>query len=41
MDGDPIQNYARRAYLRGNHSSVQAWDLAQSADLNFMTDYKL
>ncbi len=41
MEGDPIQSYARRAYLRGTHSSVQIWQQAQKADQNLITNYKL
>lgn len=41
MDGDPIQNSARRAYLRDDYYQVDDWTTKQEAGQRLLTAYRL
>ena len=41
MDGDPIQNYMRRSYLRNDTYQMSEWESNQKAKHLLVTSYRL
>ncbi len=41
MDGDPIQNYMRKAYLRNDYYQMSEWDTNQKSDHRLITSYRI
>lgn len=41
MNGDPIQNWTRKAYLRNDYYRMNEWSNTQSANSNLTTAYRI
>jgi hypothetical protein len=41
MNGDPIQNYMRKAYLRNDYYQMSEWDSNQKNDSRLLTSYRM
>lgn len=41
MNGDPIQDHSRKAFLRNNYHNMDEWSRTQSAQSNLQTSYKI
>lgn len=41
MNGDPIQDHARKAYLRNDYYNMDEWSVSQNSKENLHTAYRI